>query len=120
MGRTHEAHRCEGKAGVVRRGVWVGVFIAACSGGSDHPKTIGTSGTGGTAGATGVGGNAGSRGIGGTSRDGGDGDSGTTVGAPVVNVTSPLPLTEPTAGPVVVGDTVIVLCTATRASNVGA
>jgi hypothetical protein len=80
--------------------------------------TIGTSGIGGGTGAAGSGGSQGTGGNSG-SRDGGD-DSGTTVGAPVVKITSPTPLDSPTAGSVLVADTVPVLCTATRPSLPGA
>jgi hypothetical protein len=118
MSRTQKARRGDGYGAVARRGVWMGVLVAACSGGSNHPQNIGD--MTGRGGATGAGGGAGSRGIGGSgaSTDGG-GDSGAVIGAPVVKVTSPTPLDAPTAGPVLVGDTVAALCRATRSASAG-
>lgn len=119
MTRLHERFRGAGTAAVVWRGICLGALLSACGGGSEHPANIGSQT--GTGGGTGVGGGAGSRGVGGVViYDGGGDTDGGAVGAPVVKVTSPTALNNPTAGTVLVADTVTATCTATRASTPGA
>ena len=102
MSRTYEACCSERNLGYALRVAWASALVvAACSGKSDHPGTLGVSDRTGAGGATGVN-DAGVRGTGGRGGSidsgggaGSSGDSGTAEGAPIVKVTSPLPLTTP-------------------------
>jgi hypothetical protein len=92
-------------------------LLIACGGGKDRPPI---SDTGGTSIATSGGGNGAGGSVGAGGSGGAGGSSGSSVGAPVVKVTSPTPLTAPTVDGVLVGDTVSALCTATTSNARGA
>jgi hypothetical protein len=122
MDRSHNVHRGESTARVARRGVWVSFLLAACSGGSEHPKVIGDPGsTGGGGSGGGIVNSGGSKGTGGgiVSTDAGFGDGGIVVGAPTVKVTSPIAATSPNDASVVIGDTLIAKCQATQSAMAG-
>jgi hypothetical protein len=96
---------------------------AACSG-SDKPSIFVSGGSGGVAGtlsdAGGKGGRTSGTTGGGTAGSGGSGGETTSPLGPQVSITNPVPASDPNADPVVLGDQVTVLCSATASTMAGA